>query len=52
MLTSFIQSKIGQETVFYDILEKKNNHLYILGNISQDDVFYDILEWKKHFSRP
>ena len=60
----FFLGNIGQENLFYDILERenaflgyKNNkfkiwqylELFFLGNIGQENVFYDILERKKVF---
>ena len=56
-LNLFLLRIIGQENVFYDILERKNAflgyknkfklpffYLFFLGNIGQETVFYDILE--------
>ena len=41
----FFLSNIGQENVFYDILERKNACLaFFLGSIGQENVFNDILE--------
>ena len=53
----FFLGNIGQENVFYDILERKKNwqifhrffHHFFLGNIGQENVFYDILERKNAF---
>ena len=60
----FLLGNIGQENVYYDILERKNAflgyknnkfkiwqffELFFLGNIGQENVFYDILERKKAF---
>ena len=40
---------IGQENVFYDILERINAFLGNIGNIGEQNVFYDILERKTAF---
>ena len=52
----FFLGNIGQENVFYDILERKSDFLrykkkkfFFLGNIGQENVFYDILERKTLF---
>ena len=61
---SFFLSIIGQENVFYDIPEQKNNfpgyknkifkkwrffQLFFLGNIGHENVFYDVLERKNAY---
>ena len=59
----FLLGNVGQENVFYDILERKNaflgykkkfknahfSNFYFLGNIGQENVFYDNLERKDVF---
>ena len=43
---TFFLANIGQENVFYDILERKND---FQGNLGQQNVFYDILKRKNSF---
>ena len=49
---------MGQENIFYDILERKTMvlvekwsffQLFCLGNVDQENVFHDILERKNAF---
>ena len=42
----FFLGNIGQENVFYDILERKNAFLLY---IDKENVFYDILQRKNSF---
>ena len=61
---SFFLGIIGQENVFYDIPEQKNDFLgyknkifkngdfsnfFFLGNIGHENVFYDVLEPKNAY---